>query len=334
MFAFLGNERVLVLRLGAMGDVLHALPAVEALARSYPRLRIHWLVKPQWLPLLDGNPFLSRLIPYRRDWTSLRALAADLRAQEYDVALDLQGLLQSAMLSLISRARYRVGYGRAAAREKLASLCYQTKVEPHSAHIVNRHLEVVAALGATADPEPCWLPPGNPEGELPLGPFVLAAPFAGWLSKQWPLEYYGAFAQLLRQRGLTLVLNVAERDRPRLVALAGVHVHCSSIDGLIDATRRATAVLGLDSGPLHLAAALGKPGVALFGPTDPARNGPYLVQGGPIRVLRSSDAVTTYKREDQFSPSMRQTTPRLAFEALLAALDASTRPPLSQEGVL
>lgn len=323
MLALIGNERLLVLRLGAMGDVLHALPAVEVLARSYPHLRIHWLVKPQWIPLLEGNPSIARLIPYRRDsWATLRALAGELRAESYDVALDMQGLLQSAMLALISGARHRVGYGPKAAREKWASALYQSKLEPTSTHIVKRHLELVRALGATADTAPCWMPMGRPEDPLPDGPYVLAAPFAGWVSKQWPLEYYQLLAALLREHGLTLVLNVAERDRPRVAALSGVRVHCSTIAGLIDATRRASAVLGLDSGPMHLAAALGKPGVAIFGPTDPARNGPYLLHGGPIFVLRSQNAVTSYKRGNEILECMRGSTPEMVCEALLCALTA------------
>lgn len=232
MFAFQGNERLLVLRLGAMGDVLHALPAVEVLARSFPRMHIHWLVKPQWLPLLEGNPYLTRILAYRRDsWPSMRALAGELRAEGYDVALDLQGLLQSAMLSFISGARRRVGYGRSIARERLASVFYQTKAEPRAAHIVERHLELVRMLGATEEPAPCWLPAGSPEGDLPAEPFVLAAPLAGWPGKQWPLEFYTQLAVLLRAHGMVLVLNVAERDRPQVASLTGVQVHSSTISG-------------------------------------------------------------------------------------------------------
>ncbi len=319
-----GNERLLVLRLGAMGDILHALPAVEALARSFPRVRIHWLIKPQWTPLLEGHPMLQRLLPYqRRSWASLRSLAGELRAQEYDVALDLQGLLQSALLAVLSGARHRVGYSRASAREPLAAAFYHAGITSQSVHIVHRHLDVVKALGSTAAPAPCWLPAGTEDGELPASPFVLAAPFAGWASKQWPLEFYGELAGLLQPHGLTLVLNVAERDRQRLASLPGVHVHCSNIAGLIHATRRATAVVGLDSGPLHLAAALGRPGVALFGPTDPTRNGPLLLDGGPIAVLRPASVVTSYKRGNEMLKEMRETKPQFVLDALLNAIQVA-----------
>jgi len=138
---------------------------------------------------------------------------------------------------------------------------------------------------------------------------VLASPLAGWGSKQWPLEMFAEVARLL---DLPLVVNGPPEAAETLARIRGAHVHVSGLAGLIDATRRAHAVIGVDSGPMHLAAALSKPGVAIFGPTDPARNGPY---GGSLRVLRSSSAVTTYKRRDD-DGWMREITPAAVVEAL------------------
>jgi heptosyltransferase-1 len=169
---------------------------------------------------------------------------------------------------------------------------------------VDKNLELAALAGArTILRSPCPIPQGTPEGELPAGDFILANPLAGWESKQWPLEYY---AQLAASLEIPLVLNGAPSTESELRQVKGAHVHLSGLPGLIDATRRAKAVVGVDSGPLHLAAALGKPGVAIFGPTDPARNGPY---GGSIRVLRAPDAKMTYKRGASISESMRAITP-------------------------
>jgi heptosyltransferase-1 len=106
-----------------------------------------------------------------------------------------------------------------------------------------------------------------------------------------------------------------------LQQIRGAHVHLSGLPGLIDATRRAHAVIGVDSGPLHLAAALAKPGVAIYGPTDPSRNGPY---GGTIRILRSPNAATDYARRATPHASMLAITPRMVAEALAAALEASS----------
>ncbi|MBV9158318.1 MAG: glycosyltransferase family 9 protein [Acidobacteriaceae bacterium] len=150
-----------------------------------------------------------------------------------------------------------------------------------------------------------------------MGPFVLANPFAGWTSKQWPIEYYEPLAQRLRTEGIELVANVSEQHAHELAPFKHVRVHTSSLAGLIDATRRATAILGLDSGPMHLAAALRKPGVALFGLTDPARTGPY---GGSLTVLRGENVPTTYKRHDAIHPSMRGITVEEVTSALLQAI--------------
>lgn len=326
---------MLIVRLGAMGDVLHALPAVEMLWRSFPNLTMHWLVKPQWIPLLSGNPHVDQLIPYRRDsFRDLASLARHLQSAKYDVAIDLQGLMQSALLALVSGARHRVGYGRYSARERLASYAYQTHVEPEATHIVERHMELVASLGAKRSHMACWLPEGEEEGEVPEGPFVLAAPFAGWTSKQWPLEYYEELATMLEQEwSMPLVLNIMEREKPLVDSLTGVHVHCSSIRGLIGVTRKATAVVGLDSGPLHLADALDKRGVALFGPTDPLRNGPYRSRPSRLRVLRVPDAATSYGREPEIAPSMRALRPGMVFQALTEVMRDPDMP-RSQEGIL
>jgi len=162
------------------------------------------------------------------------------------------------------------------------------------------------------------LPTGAPEGSLPAGKFILASPLAGWGAKQWPLERWSDLAALLN---LPLVVNGPPDAAPVLQQIRGAHVHLSGLAGLIDATRRAHAVIGVDSGPLHLAAALAKPGVAIFGPTDPARNGPY---GGTIRVLRSPDAATDYSRRATPHSSMFAITPRMVADTLAAALEASS----------
>jgi heptosyltransferase-1 len=208
-----------------------------------------------------------------------------------------------------------VGLDRSQARERLASLFYSTAVRTCAAHRVDRNLELVAAAGATSLLHTFPLPDGHAEGELPRGPFVLASPLAGWGSKQWPIEYYQELAHRLP---VPLVINGPPEAAAFLARIAGASVHLSGIPGLIHATRRALAVIGVDSGPLHLAAALGKPGVAIYGPTDPESHGPY---GGTLRVLRQAQAPTTYKRNSD-DRSMRAITPAAVVEALDPLLDA------------
>jgi heptosyltransferase-1 len=205
-----------------------------------------------------------------------------------------------------------VGLDHSQAREPLAALVYSTAVKTTAIHRVDQYLEIAAAAGATNRVLTFPLPQGRPEGWLPEGPFVLACPLAGWGSKQWPLEYYEELAAGLK---MPLVVNGPPASAEILGGVVGTHVHISGIPGLIHATRKAHAVVGVDSGPLHLAAALSKQGVAIYGPTDPASHGPY---GGTIRVLRSADAVTSYKRREEEDPSMRAIQPGEVIEVLNA----------------
>jgi heptosyltransferase I len=306
----LASCRILVVRLGAMGDIIHALPAAASLKQSYPGSRLTWVVEPKWAPLLEDNPFIDRLVLLRR-----RTLAGllgswhSLRAERYDFAVDFQGLIKSALAASAARPGRIFGFHRSQLRERAAALFYSNKTVSHAAHVVEKNLELAAAAGATTLLRTFPLPMGRPEGALPSGDFVLASPLAGWRAKQWPIEHYQALAARLdRELGIPLVL-----DGPPGSGLA----HCSSLPGLIHATRRAAAVVGVDSGPLHLAAALGKPGVAIYGPTDPARNGPY---GDSFRVLRSPAAVVTYKRGASIDDAMHAISPDHVFEALKGML--------------
>jgi heptosyltransferase I len=302
-----------------MGDVIHALPAAASLRSSFPHAEITWVVARIWQPLLAGNPALDATIPIDKGTLSgLLAARRAVRAGGFDLVLDLQGLIRSALIASASQAGTIVGYHRAEVREWPAALFYTRPTRSASTHVVDRHLDLVRAAGATNTVADFHLPPGEPQGELPAGPFVLANPLAGWPAKQWPLERFAELGRRLRQEyGVALVLNGPAAAAPRLAEVPDVHVHSSGLAGLIDAARRAVAVVGVDSGPLHVAAALGRPGVAIFGPTNPARNGPY---GGSLTVLRSPHAVTSYKRTHEICSSMLAITVDDVLDALRPAL--------------
>jgi heptosyltransferase-1 len=300
------SRRILVVRLGAMGDIIHTLPAVASLKRGHPDAEIYWAAEPRWIPLLEGNPDITALIPIER--SQLALTWRRLHARRYDAAVDFQGLIKSALVAGASGAETVYGFDSSAVRERVAAIVYDRTVLPKSAHVVDRNLELARAAGG-ADITPVFhVPAGRPEGTLPDTPFVLANPFAGWGGKQWPLDYYTALGLRLAGAGYALVLNAAQPFDTH-----GAHTHVSGLSGLIDATRRAVAVVGLDSGPLHLAAALNKRGVAIFGPTDPGRNGPF---GASITVLRAPTAITTYKRHTDMDHSMRAVTPEQVWAAL------------------
>jgi heptosyltransferase-1 len=309
--------RILVVRLGAMGDIIHALPAVAALKRGLPGARITWAVEPRWASLLDGNPYVDRRIPLdRRSLAGLWEARRELRREPFDLAVDFQGLIKSALAASASGAAQIFGFDRSQVRETPAAIFYSRAILASAAHVVDRNLELARAAGADSGAPVFPLPEGEAEQPLPDGDFILACPLAGWASKQWPLERYGELAERLRREvGIPLVVNGPPSSAGQLAAISGAQAHVSGLPGLIHATRRAAAVIGVDSGPLHLAAALSKPGVAIFGPTDPARNGPY---GGSMRVLRSPDAATSYKRGAEIDASMRA----IASEEVFAALEA------------
>ncbi|HEY7306209.1 MAG TPA: glycosyltransferase family 9 protein [Bryobacteraceae bacterium] len=308
---------ILVIRLGAMGDIIHALPAAASLKLSFPERKVLWLIAPKWMPLVEGNPFVDELILF--DWrgTALWSASRQLRRLRPELAIDFQGLLKSSLAGRMARPQAFFGFDRSVARESLSTWLYSRRVAVAGPHRVQRNLQLAAAAGAATLTEQAWIPSGRAEANLPSGPFVLASPFAGWTSKQWPLESYEQLAGVLNKEGFELVINVSESQAARLRHLNRVRVHMSSLTGLIDATRRATAVIGVDSGPLHLAAALGKPGVALYGPTDPAQTGPYRSN---MVVLRAPGVQTTYKRHSRIHTSMAQITVERVARGLLESL--------------
>ena len=315
------KESILLVRLGAMGDIIHALPALASLRKSFPEHRIAWVVARKWIQLLEGNPQLDEVVAFERKGKgTLRASWRKLRPIQPDVAIDFQGLIQSALVGRVSQPRRFIGRHRSQARESLAALFYTEEVKTKGPHCVEANLELAAAAGATQLTDQAWIPEGKPEGDLPDEPFIFTSPFAGWTSKQWPLENYGKLARELQAEGLALVVNVPPGSRAKLAAMPDLRIHESGLPGLIDGTRRATAIVGVDSGPMHLAAALGKPGVALFGPTDPARNGPFRSN---LAVLRAANAVTSYQRDEQVAASMRAISVQQVKEALLHSIRAA-----------
>lgn len=318
------GPRILVVRIGSMGDIVHALPAVATLKHGFTGSTLTWVVHPRWAPLLEGNPFIDRLILLeRRSAKSVAGAWRALRQQRHDFAVDFQGLVQSALIASLARADRIYGFHQSQVREPLAALFYSDRVRASGRHVVDRNLELAAATGASALLHSFPLPEGSAEGELPEHDFVLSSPQGGWGAKQWPVQFFRALARRLREEiGLSLVLNGPPEAAALLAQAPEAIVHVSGIPGLIFATRRALAVVGIDSGPLHLAAALGKPGVAIFGPTDPARNGPY---GDTFTILRSPAAVTSHKRRAGVDPSMEEISPDTVFEALKSRIASHRR---------
>jgi heptosyltransferase I len=320
----MADPRFLLVRLGSMGDVIHALPAASALRDTFPGARIDWVVDPKWVRLLEGNPDLSSVVAFDRKSSSgstgaIRAL----RAARYDYAIDFQALYKSAFIAAVSGAPKRIGFKSSYAREGLAALLYTSRVNPQGAHKVDHNLTLAEFAGARKsiprfpiavhprDEEVCCAELAK-RGITTNEDFYVLNPAGGWRSKCWPAERYGqlhaALSKHIRWRGVVsygpgeeaLAAEVANAGGPR--APVAVPLDLGPLAALL---RRAKFVVSADTGPLHLAAALGARVIGLFGPTDPARNGPYS-SGIVIRNPRNCE--TTYKRERDYAQSMLSIT--------------------------
>ena len=220
------GPRILVVRLGAMGDVIAALPAVASLKHSIPHSKIVWVVESKWSALLEANPYIDSLLLFdRRTLAGLKKAWRDLRSERFDLGVDFQGLIKSALVATVARPERIFGFDKPHVRESAASWFYSTKVSIRSAHAVDRNLDLAAAAGASSILRTFPLPEGEPEGQLPEGDFVLANPLAGWGAKQWPLHYYSELAHKIRHDcGLPLVLNA-----PYPVRVEGAETHVSGL---------------------------------------------------------------------------------------------------------
>jgi heptosyltransferase-1 len=347
---------VLIVRIGAMGDVLHAIPAVAALRERHPDWVIGWAIEPAWRELLEAEtevhdvawrfsgrdsrrPLVDRWssVP-TRDWKrrpfslntlrDIKAMRRELRGDRYDLCVDLQGSIRSAMVGRMAGAA--VFAGAAAPREAPAAWFYKQKIRLSATHVIEQGAELLgAAVGETLRPAKVTLPV-DPVAEqwcdallAGIGQrFVVIAPTAGWGSKQWPMERYGAVAAALGRAGFRTLINAPSSEHTagrRVVEASGgaaTPVPCS-VGQMIALVRRAGVVIAGDTGPLHLAAALERPVVGLFGPTDPARNGPY---GTQSRVLRHSSSRVDHSRHVQTEEGLMQITTEEVVEAALDLL--------------
>ena len=294
--------RILIVRLSALGDIVHALPVLSALRRHDPEAEIDWLVEEAYAPVLSlVNGVRQRVIVRARarragDAASfpvglgyLRALAF-LRRQRYDIALDLQGLIKSAAWARLSGARRVVGFARGHLREPQAAWFYtETVTPPDAPHVIRKNLAVAAHLGAPVSPFELPLDPGTRpellrqvEAAAGCARYAVLNPGAAWPNKRWPPERFAALAASLRQRhGLVSFVTWGPAERRLAEGIvqgsggAAVLAPPTDIADLAALMRGAALVVAGDTGPLHIAAAMGAPIVGLYGPTWPERNGPW-----------------------------------------------------------
>jgi len=306
-------SRVLIVRLGALGDVVHAIPVAAALRRAFPRARIDWLVSAKHREILDLVPVIDRRLVINdrggaSGGASLAAAVRELRHARYDVAIDLQGLIKSALLARASGAPRVLGFSSRYARERAARIFYTEAHDPgrgglydprETRHVVEINLGLLTMVGITAArPEfPIDEPPSEAARamrERTGGRYALLNPGAAWPNKRWPPERLAAVAIELRERhGLTSVVLWGPDEAPLAAAVAAAAGGAAivspptTIADLVALARGAALMVSGDTGPTHVAAAIGTPIVGIYGPTRPARNGPL----SALDITVSRDAV-------------------------------------------
>lgn len=347
-------EKILIVRLSAMGDVIHTLPAAQALRDAFPKAMIGWIIEERWADLLCApgtqrrglrspqRPLVDwvhtvKLVGWRKSLFSLNTAEQiarvwnDVRSVKYDIAVDLQGAIRSAVLARWSGAP--VIYGSAQPREAPASMWYTHPVIPRGRHVIEQNLSIAeAVIGRKLEVPAVELPEDSTAAarivdQIPGGKFAIVNPGAGWGAKRWPAERYGKVARSLELSGVQSIINYGpgeeELAREAQAASAGAaRALRFTISELIALTRRASLFIGGDTGPMHLAAALGVPVAAIFGPTDPGRNGPY---GTRSIVLRNPASETSHARRAQPDEGMMEISVEAVVDAarqLLAAESA------------
>jgi lipopolysaccharide heptosyltransferase I len=300
--AFVGLN-ILVVRLSSMGDLVHTLPAVAALRKRFPDARIDWLVESRHRDVLLDNPDIDSILEVDtlgwrrkllspRTWRELRDALHGIRERRYDFVLDLQGTMKSAVSAFLARSKRRIGFGSDHLKERMAALLYTERVSANGEppHVIDRHLRLLRALDVETNerrfslpaPEAAEAAANRELARLGLASFAVLNPGGSWVTKRWSPSRFGELARELERRWKLPSLVVWG---PGEEALAREVVETSegaarlapetSLRELLPYIRKARLFVSGDSGPLHLASACGVPAVGIFGPTDPARNGPF-----------------------------------------------------------
>ncbi len=312
-------KKILIIKPSSLGDIIHALPVAYALKAEIPESEIDWVIGAGYEELLEGNPAIKRTLTFDRRMfqggnglRNLGSFVGKLRRERYDLVIDLQGLLRSALMAFACRSKSRIGFANA--REG-APLFYTERVAVPdlSIHAVDRYLLTLESIGIEHHEAPRFdivLEERHDKEAVSLlkefdieegEEFVAIAPSARWLTKRWPAERFIEIANRINGVRLKTVF-IGTKDEEVVLAehidkliLRNLAFGRTSIKGLAALLKRARLLVTNDSGPMHIAAAVGTPAAALFGPTDPVRTGPY---GRMHRVITAGvECAPCLKRE-------------------------------------
>lgn len=341
--------RILIVKLSAVGDVVHTLPALNALRTHLPQAHIGWVAHPGPANLLEDHPQIDELILLPRrpsqygGWSGFRHLVKEIRsaAPGWDYAIDFQGLTKSGLVALASGATERVGFAGKNSRE-LNPLLINHRVPVAPGQVIRMNIELLRPLGVPTDAPaqailPCtdadsdyirrWTANAGVVGEK----FLVLDPFAGWESKLWPVSHWTETARLAREQfGLRSLIFHGPDERTRAAQLS------ANIPGSIlppETTLRqyvallrqcAGAMVAADTGPMHIAASQGVPVVALYGPSNPHRNSP-IFEGARFTTMQDetqpcANTFTRHCRHHEAGQCMATLTPEMTIEALAKLL--------------
>ncbi len=309
---------ILIVKMSALGDVVHTLPALTALRRAHPSAHIAWVVEAAAAPLVVGHPALDKVLIWHRQQLTgalrsgrwfhafglLRDFAHELRSVRYDMVLDFQALLKSSIWVFAARGKRKIGFGRGMQHSEKSYLFLNERVKAVSmeTHALDRGLMLLEAAGISRSPVVYDLPITAEAhsrarnllleaGVSTENRYIAIHPMPRWPTKEWYPDRFAAVADALRERGLKVVFTGSKDDRPSVDEIFDrLQGPAARLDGKLDLKalsaifQRATVVVSTDTGPMHIAAAVDTPVVAVFGPTAPNRTGPY---GSGHKVVRA-----------------------------------------------
>lgn len=297
------QAKVLIIKPSSLGDIVHSLAFLSAIKRRYPHIELHWVVAKGFEGMLEGHPLIKKLWVINKDeWknlsrihttiTGLRGLFRGLKAEKFDYVIDLQGLLRSGIITRATNAPFRIGFKEA--REGSA-VFYTHRVQTgKDVHAVDKYLKVAAFLGCEIKDVSFPFPPPSAQCNKisdtlnkDIGKYAVLVPGARWKTKRWPARSFGKLAAALpiksvivgSRADMHIADEIAALSGNKAVSLAGK----TNLKELIEVIRRAGFMVCNDTGPMHIAAALGVHVFALFGPSSPVRTGPY---GGRHTIIR------------------------------------------------
>lgn len=332
------EKRILIIKPSSLGDIIHGLPTLKALRDKWPEANISWLIKDIYAGIFDGNTYIDELILLKKNslTTAIKGFRKRLLEGKFDIAVDMQGLFRSGLIAYLSGAMVRVGFSNA---RELAPLFYTHKVgAPRNLHAVDRNLKLAASLGCeigeikfplkvcqeALDEASEFFKKNQLNTKRPL---VTLVPGGRWEKKRWPAHSFSRLGDLLSHELNASILFIGNSAEEKLINDIRKAMKIPTTEAIDFPLQKLTALLSRsdvvvtnDSGPIHIAAAVGTPVVALFGPTDPGQTGPYTKKHLIIR--KDMECIPCFRKRciyDRFV-CMESITPEEVLEGIKSIL--------------